>query len=573
MKRILVVEAGSRLGDILAERLRTSSAVAACRLAAQADGDDFDTLVYVPRPAGRKQGVPDLADAERVFRHCASAGVRRAVVLSSAAVYGPNCHNPGLLAEARPACRHRKNTIAHRWWELEVLAEQWLGDRAGGRLTILRPAAVPLRGAAGPLAGLFHGRLAFPLAGYDPSIQLLSPHDLAAAVCRAVEADRGGVYHVAPTQVIPLRQALRLAGVARLPLPYLFQRALRAVLSRLGLGHPGDRLEYLRYSWTVSGGKIADEIGFVPERSSAEALCDGRVVESGRPPRRAAAFAGRRFDDFGFDPRYFDRFDRTLAPFLEHCYWRMETRGLGHVPRTGPAVLVGIHRGFMPFDGFVVTHRVARAAGRVPRFLIHPGLVKFPFLFNFMTKQGGLIACNENADYVLRRGGLLALYPEGVHGAFRLYREAYTLGGFNRDEYVRMALRNRASIVPFVTLGSAEIFPILARLDWPWWKRYSEWPCFPITPTFPLLPVPLPSKWHTLFLEPVHVGRDYPPEAADDELVVRSVGRVVRRRMEEALTWMRGRRRSIFFGSVFDGEAPPTAVDAPAEALTSAAGR
>jgi 1-acyl-sn-glycerol-3-phosphate acyltransferase/nucleoside-diphosphate-sugar epimerase len=556
---VWIIEGRSRLAQLLVERLRACPAVEACAVA-PVDGpadrlpeQPIDTVIYAPSPAGRWRMTPDLASAAAVFRRCADARVRKVVLLSSAAVYGPNPHNTGLLGEVRLSGRQRKNRIAAAWAELEALAEKALGKLPDTHLTVLRPATVPLRDETGPLAGLFRRRLAFPLLGYDPSIQLLSPDDLVEAVCRAVEADRGGCYNLAPAGVIPLRQALRLARVKHLSLAYVAHRAARAVLAPLRLAPPAGALEYSRYSWTVSGEKAARELGFVPRHTSAEALADCLAAEGAVTPRREAV--AQTYDDYGLDERYFAWMHRTLAWFLTRCYWRIEVRGLEHVPRQGPAVLVGIHRGFMPFDGFVTCHQVAEAAGRIPRFLIHPGLVKFPFLHDFMTKQGALIACNENADYALGRQDLLALYPEGVHGAFRLYREAYTLGKFGRDEYVRMALRNGAPIVPFVTLGSAEIFPILARLEWGlgWWKRYSEWPCLPITPTFPLLPpVPLPSKWHTLFLEPVQC--EYPPEAAEDDVVVRAISERVRSRMAAALARMRQRRRSIFFGSIFDDE-------------------
>ena len=67
---------------------------------------------------------------------------------------------------------------------------------------------------------------------------------------------------------------------------------------------------------------------------------------------------------------------------------------------------------------------VKRATGRVPRFLIHPCLVKNPFLANYMTKLGGIVACQENADWVLEREGLLVMFPEGIHGAFTPYRQS-----------------------------------------------------------------------------------------------------------------------------------------------------
>jgi hypothetical protein len=49
---------------------------------------------------------------------------------------------------------------------------------------------------------------------------------------------------------------------------------------------------------------------------------------------------------------------------------------------------------------------------------------------------------------------------------------------------------------------------------------------------------------------PVH--ERYGPEAAEDRAVVRSISREVRARMRGALDEMLARRRSIFWGTVFD---------------------
>jgi len=232
-------------------------------------------------------------------------------------------------------------------------------------------------------------------------------------------------------------------------------------------------------------------------------------------------------------------------------YWRIEDKGAEYIPAQGRALLVGVHRGFMPFDGVMTLNTVVRRTGRIPRFLTHPALLKFPFLANFMTKLGGVVACQESADRVLESGEILGIYPEGIHGAFTLYRDAYKLHAFGRDAYVKLALRHRAPIVPFVTVGSAEIFPIFARIRSRRWTSYAGWPFIPITPTFPFLPVPLPSKWHTQFLPPVHVEQ-YAPEAADDPVVVKTISREVRARMQQAFDDMRSLRKSIFFGSIFE---------------------
>src|SRR4029078_11552155 len=155
---------------------------------------------------------------------------------------------------------------------------------------------------------------------------------------------------------------------------------------------------------------------------SAEAIVEFANAKS--KGSRSSSIASREFDDFGMDKNYSARLVRTLFNFLGRYYWRIEVDGLERVPREGRVVLVGVHRGLMPWDGVMALHLLASKLGRHPRFLIHPTLVKFPFLFNFMTKLGGIIACQENGDYVLERDEMLGIFPEGINGAFMLYKNA-----------------------------------------------------------------------------------------------------------------------------------------------------
>ena len=525
--RVRVVAPAGAVGAAIAGRLAALPGVA-LGAGAAAGEEPVELLVYRPPPQRSRPLAPDLAAARAELDACAALRPHRLVLVSSAAALDPHHHNPGYVGEGyRSAGR---NPVAGAWRELEALAAARF-PRA--ERIVLRPAPVASRDGDGFCARLLGGRFAVAPPGYDPPLQLLAPEDLAEAVAAAAECGTGrpGTYHVAPRGAVPVRRALALAGVRRLP---------------AGWGAGGGERAYLRHNWTVSGARIERALGFTPRRTSADALlaafgADGAV----RVPAPA-------FDEFGLDERYIRRYERTLFRFLHDLWWRIEVRGLEHVPRRGRAVLTGVHRGFMPWDGVMALVAVRRATGRTPRFLVHPALVKPPFLANYMTKLGGILACRANADRVLGGDGLLGMFPEGIHGAFTMYRRAYRLGKFGRDEYVRMALRNRAPIVPFVTVGSAEIFPILGRLDWRWVRRATDWPFLPLAPNFPFPGLPLPSKWHTRFLEPLPVHERHGPEAADDRAVVAEISREVRARMQAAIDGMLARRRSIFRGSVFD---------------------
>jgi 1-acyl-sn-glycerol-3-phosphate acyltransferase/nucleoside-diphosphate-sugar epimerase len=567
LARVIVIDDRETAVELIVKNLRDSAAVEFCMRAPQKEDGfgghlsgslatmlkdhDIDTVVYAPPPGRYRRRSVDLEDAESVFQQCARARIKKFVLLSSAMIYGASPHNPGFISEAHVIPRSDKKRISKDWLDLEALAAAYMGELSGTNieLNILRSCAVLAPGSDDYFSELFRKTLAFVLPGHDPTIQLLSPIDLAGVVSAVVANRAGGVFNVAPDGVITLRAALRLSEASRLPIARTIQRMVR----RLGTAHPIEQLDYIRYSWTISNRKAKRELKWIPCRSSVEALRDFRIAEAGHVTSHQ--LPSLEFDDYGMDKRYIELYGRRMFKFLHDYYWRVEVKDVHYVPRSGRAVLVGVHRGFMPWDAVMALHLIVRDVGRYVRFLIHPGLIKFPCLFNFHTKLGGIIACQENADFVLKHDEIVGIFPEGIKGAFLHYRDAYKLTKFGRDEFVKIALRHRAPIVPFVTVGSAEIFPILKKVNWAWWKRNTEWPTFPITPTWPFVgAIPLPSKWHTQFLEPLHVEDRYPPEAADDAEVVSAISQEVRRRMEQAIGEMLRRRQSIFFGSIFEEE-------------------
>ncbi len=480
-------------------------------------------------------GAPDLGHARRFLEDLPETPLDRLVLVCSAAVFPPGPRHPGMAGETQiPA--GRGHPVARAWRRLERLFQD---RRTRSRsVTLLRCA--PLVHAAGQdhLHRLLRRSWALIPPGHDPPLQLLSLDDLARAILCVLEHDpaAGGLHHIAPAGVIPLQAALRQAGVRALPLPALIRRPLAA----LGLGWGSEREEYLRYPWTVSGERARRELGFEARDSSLRAL------------RRAGLAAGvpeadePAYDDYGLDPEAIRRWGRRWFDPLEKVYWRIEYRGLEHLPETGAAVLVGIHRGLLPFDAVMLLHAARRERGRIPRFLVHPGLLKPPFFFDFITRMGGLLACRANAERMLAAGEVLGVFPEGVRGAFTRWRDARRLLRFDLS-FVRLALRFGVPIVPFVTVGSADTLPVLHNFRWSWWQRRMDWPYFPLA-----FPFPLPVKWHTLMLPPIEAGETHSASAADDPAVVREIGRRVRSRMEDALRSMLARRLSRFRGSIFE---------------------
>jgi 1-acyl-sn-glycerol-3-phosphate acyltransferase len=269
----------------------------------------------------------------------------------------------------------------------------------------------------------------------------------------------------------------------------------------------------------------------------------------------ALEFLGRRLlgeyevDEFGHDP---DLVEHVLAPLLRPLYrrwWRVETRGLEHVPSSGPALVVGNHAGTLPFDAMMVAVALLdeHPAHRPLRMLAADLAFNLPVVAPLARKAGTTLACAEDATRLLQAGELVGVWPEGYKGLGKPYRERYQLQRFGRGGFVEVALRTGAPIVPVAVVGSEEIYPMVANLRRV--ARLLGFPYFPVTPTFPALgplgAIPLPSKWVIEFCPPIETT-DLGPEAVLDPMVLFDLTDQVRDTIQRTVHRNLMRRRGVF---------------------------
>jgi 1-acyl-sn-glycerol-3-phosphate acyltransferase len=255
-------------------------------------------------------------------------------------------------------------------------------------------------------------------------------------------------------------------------------------------------------------------------------------------------------DEFGLDPRYFER-HAPMFEFLYRHYFRVEAQGLEHLPRTGPALLVANHSGALPLDSAMLLFsvRAEHPVRRDVRPLLEDVIFHLPYVGVFLNRIGGVRACQENAERLLSRGQLVAVFPEGIKGISKLYSERYHLQRFGRGGFVKLALRTGVPIIPVAIVGAEETHPMLFRLDG--LARSLGLPYLPVTPTFPLLGplglLPLPAKWTIRFCPPVE-SSGHTADQAEDGLVVGELTEKVRGQIQDAVSEIVGKRQSVFLG-------------------------
>jgi hypothetical protein len=177
------------------------------------------------------------------------------------------------------------------------------------------------------------------------------------------------------------------------------------------------------------------------------------LVEDAPPALDHADFA----DDFGLDVEY----ESKLRPWLESLcerHFHVTIEGIENVPASGRALLVVSHSRAPVWDGIVLrcALRQRHPVGRELRWLVDDQQFHAPFLGTVVNRLGAVRACQENAERLLTREQLLAVFPEGAKAAQRPYEDRYRLTRFGRGGYVKLALRTGAPVIPVAIVATED---------------------------------------------------------------------------------------------------------------------
>lgn len=268
---------------------------------------------------------------------------------------------------------------------------------------------------------------------------------------------------------------------------------------------------------------------------------------------RFLAFLRRRVtgdyvvDEYGFDAEFTQRFFMAALRPIAQKWFRIEVRGIENIPADGGALVVSNHSGTVPVDGLMTMVSIHDHAERFLRPLGADLVFRLPVVNALARKGGATLACQEDAERMLRGGELVGVWPEGFKGIGKPYAERYKLQRFGRGGFVSAALRTGVPIVPLSVVGAEEIYPLVGNV--PSLARLLGVPYIPITPLFPLLGplglVPLPSKWLLEFGEPIRTD-EFEDGAADDPMLVFNVTDQVRETIQQTLYTLLRQRESVF---------------------------
>ena len=225
-------------------------------------------------------------------------------------------------------------------------------------------------------------------------------------------------------------------------------------------------------------------------------------------------------------------FIRRVQPVLElYVRWfRPEVRGFEHLPEKGPFLVVGNHSGgATPPDIPILMTAWWRERGvDEPVYgLFHSAFLGMPGVGPNVAKAGALEAGWDNAEAILRRGGIVIVYPGGDHEAFRPFGDRDRIDFAGRTGFLRLAMRTGVPIVTAVSCGAHDTVLVLTRGErlaraHPLLRRWrvktqpfllgAPWIVSPGLPT-----LQLPAKVVVQLSPPIDLAAEYGTDAAADD--------------------------------------------------------
>jgi 1-acyl-sn-glycerol-3-phosphate acyltransferase len=210
------------------------------------------------------------------------------------------------------------------------------------------------------------------------------------------------------------------------------------------------------------------------------------------------------FDRWGLHPETLRKF-APIMYLLYKKYFRVEATGLENIPE-GRVLYIGNHGGQIPLDAMMagLALLLESEPPRIARAMVERWVPTVPFVSSLFTRIGAMIGDPNNCRELLMHDQSVMVFPEGVRGSGKLFKDRYQLQRFGTG-FMRLALETGTPIVPVAIIGTEETYPSI--FNFKALAKLIGAPYFPVTPFFPLLGplglLPLPAKVTVRFGKPI----------------------------------------------------------------------
>jgi UDP-glucose 4-epimerase len=229
-------------------------------------------VMHDPRMSEAEHHSWNVQGTMRLLDACASYGVPKVVMLSSADVYGPRPDNPQFLTEDAPLMAGQQFPAIRDLIEVDMLASSFFWKQQACQTVILRPVHI-LGGVHNAASNYLRLPYVPTLLGFDPMVQVIHEADVVEAIICSLKPGVRGIFNVVGPGEVPLSTILNELGRPTVPIPHPLARPILSALWRGKLtSFPVPELDHIRYVCMVDGTRARQTLGFRPSHTLKETI-------------------------------------------------------------------------------------------------------------------------------------------------------------------------------------------------------------------------------------------------------------------------------------------------------------
>jgi UDP-glucose 4-epimerase len=215
----------------------------------------------------------DVLGTRNVLEACVVHGVQQLVVSSSGAAYGYHADNPAWLTEKDALRGNEAFAYAHHKRLVEEMLAEYRISAPALRQTVLRIGTILGEAVDNQITALFEKPRLIAVRGSDSPFVFIWNTDVTGAILHALRTRRAGCFNLAGDGALPISAIARRLGKPLMSLPAGLLTAALWLGSRLGISRYGpEQLDFLRYRPVLLNAALKTELGYVPGKTSSEAL-------------------------------------------------------------------------------------------------------------------------------------------------------------------------------------------------------------------------------------------------------------------------------------------------------------
>ena len=190
-------------------------------------------------------------------------------------------------------------------------------------------------------------------------------------------------------------------------------------------------------------------------------------------------------------------------------------QGLENIPEKGPVLFVGNHTLLGIWDASLMWFKLYKKRDIYTYSLGDRIHFEIPYWRELAGSFGMVEGSRENCRQLMQDNQYILVFPGGAREAFKNKGEAYQLIWKNRLGFVKMAVENQCTIVPFSAIGGEECYELV-------WdsKEIQNSPLgtllkhfgvrndlvVPLVKGVGLTPLPKPQRFYYKFSKPITTG-------------------------------------------------------------------